>query len=455
MKTPARAGARTAGLENPSVPLPATSEQVARRILDLYGARWTLALVRLSEPDADGDDAGKAVLDTGWKDVAARRRSKRINAERVAESMADHVASGGNIGLVVPAGIVVVDCDSPEAVARLDNLDSAPVQCTARGKHFWFRVPMGLNVRNWTRKLVDGVHLDFKTLGGQVVVEPSIHATGAIYEWRTCLPADESGLPLLPSWIVEALTGQQSSGETSASGQQRDCPTGQQQDNKTGSSAVQSKQSEHSTLAPAEVFNSVVQFSPEVQAEVDAAIAATLPEIEGQRNHRIFTFASRLKAIVELANAAPHAPQLRLALTAWHRLALPIIKTKDFDESWQDFIVAWSKARPHGAKFNELVQRARDNPDPFARALAQRLQLRRPQFGHLIALCCELESHHTGKPWPLSQQLAADAVGVDIKTARDWLAVLRAAGAIVMVTDRRCAGVRYAREWRLNREWHV
>jgi hypothetical protein len=53
------------------------------------------------------------------------------------------------------------------------------------------------------------------------------------------------------------------------------------------------------------------------------------------------------------------ADQLRPILTQWHEVALPRIRTKDFGESWTDFVVAWERVRrPAGATLYGAVAAA-------------------------------------------------------------------------------------------------
>lgn len=112
-----------------------------------------------------------------------------------------------NVGLVTGAisGLVVVDCDSPEAVAWADvHLPSTPWRVrTGRGEHRGYRHP-GVPVQNAVR-LDTGdpnVKLDVRGDGGYVVAPGSVHATGAPYAWIGDPPASIDALPVFdPAWL--------------------------------------------------------------------------------------------------------------------------------------------------------------------------------------------------------------------------------------------------------------
>lgn len=119
-----------------------------------------------------------------------------------------HRYPDANIAIAVPKGVVVLDLD--RARGGLDGVqgkhlpEDAPCARTGGGGwHYWFRLPDGLKVRNSTN-LLPG--LDVRTVGGYVVVPPSLHLSGHHYEWEVPLrPAEE--LPLAPEWLLALLRG--------------------------------------------------------------------------------------------------------------------------------------------------------------------------------------------------------------------------------------------------------
>ena len=111
-----------------------------------------------------------------------------------------------NIGIAVPAGVVVLDVDPDKG--GLESLrgkhipEDAPCARTGGGGfHYWFRLPDGLEARNATG-ILSGV--DLRAVGGYVVAPPSRHASGQVYEWEQPLrPTAE--LPVAPSWLLELI----------------------------------------------------------------------------------------------------------------------------------------------------------------------------------------------------------------------------------------------------------
>lgn len=82
------------------------------------------------------------------------------------------------------SGLVVLDCDSQEGVENIEKLGGVPnTPCvkTGKGKHFYFQRPDVEALKNFARKVAG---LDFRGDGGYVLAPPSIHPTGAMYEWE-------------------------------------------------------------------------------------------------------------------------------------------------------------------------------------------------------------------------------------------------------------------------------
>ena len=88
---------------------------------------------------------------------------------------------------------------------------------------------------------------------------------------------------------------------------------------------------------------------------IQIAINQTLPTGYGQRNRRIFDFARKLRAVLDEAS---DPETLRPFVEDWHRAALVNIRTKDFLETWQDFLVAWENVRLPARRLLESVKNA-------------------------------------------------------------------------------------------------
>lgn len=122
---------------------------------------------------------------------------------------------GLNLGVRLPADVVVVDVDPRNFPAGRDSLAelaaafglplaSAPHVLTGNlsnpGHHYYFRKPAGA-------VLLDSVEgfegVEFKSLGRQVVAPGSVHPSGGMYRWALdSLPLHD--MPDLPARLVEA-----------------------------------------------------------------------------------------------------------------------------------------------------------------------------------------------------------------------------------------------------------
>lgn len=132
----------------------------------------------------------------------ARFQTERASLEEIEKWQRD----GHNAGIVTGAvsGIVVLDCDTPEAVARAKELGipAATISVrTAKGCHFYFRHPDFI-VPN-KASLLPG--MDIRGDGGFVVAPGSVHPSGSIYEWADHPAWNES--PPLPAWLHDLLKG--------------------------------------------------------------------------------------------------------------------------------------------------------------------------------------------------------------------------------------------------------
>lgn len=118
-----------------------------------------------------------------------------------------------NLGVVTGrvSGLVVLDVDpAHDGTASLEALEVAhaplpPTQETRTGgggRHLYFRHPGG-NVRN---RAAIAPGLDVRGDGGYVVAPPSIHPSGAPYEWLTGRGPQDIPCAALPGWLLTRIT---------------------------------------------------------------------------------------------------------------------------------------------------------------------------------------------------------------------------------------------------------
>jgi hypothetical protein len=292
----------------------------------------------------------------------------------------------------VSGGLAIRDFDQPGAYdrwaqAHSDDAARLPTVRTSRGYHVYGR----LDVEQY-------VQFDDGELRGDsghyTITAPSLHPDGTVYSWTIPLPEGE--LPALPT----SLLTQQPQADPADS----------------------SRPSTPKTLI----------------AWWTSAVAGTLPPGPGQRNRCIFELARRLKAIKP--DATPK--ELRFVLSEWHRLALPVIRTKDRSESWTDFTIAWERIRrPSGQSF-ALAAAGPDDLPPNVEQLGYDGPLRR-----LAALCWRLQQQWGIRPFPLGCGIAGRHLGVSTRHAGRLLKALQFDGVLKLVAKgSKQAGK--ASEWR-------
>lgn len=196
-----------------------TLSETQRTLSDLYPGRLANLLVHLCFParlhrhrEESCGSPGKVPLPPGWNAQALARWRNGEDVALVCEQAARHLASGGNVGWVVPPGLVVLDADSAEAVTWLHTaLPDAPYQESRVGRgHFVVRAPSEIEIQARVKvELAPGVVVDLRVGGrSQIVVEPSVHATGARYTWKRPLPPDLGEIPLCPPLLWDAIVAQ-------------------------------------------------------------------------------------------------------------------------------------------------------------------------------------------------------------------------------------------------------
>jgi hypothetical protein len=162
-------------------------------------------MVKLVSPDTSLKvalalrEAGLQVFPAKYKDKIPLVKWKQYIEEPAEDSMVDRwfrnrqhlnywVMTGRN------SGYVVIDCDTKEGEewwsARLDLTQAACVK-TSKGHHYWFKIPddwdPSKKIESWSvhPRKEDGHNISFDLRADDtgVIVPPSVHETGFVYEW--------------------------------------------------------------------------------------------------------------------------------------------------------------------------------------------------------------------------------------------------------------------------------
>jgi hypothetical protein len=149
------------------------------------------------------------------------------------------------------------------------------------------------------------------------------------------------------------------------------------------------------------------------------AIRATIRSGRGHRHRRLFHLARLLKAIPELGHT--DLPSIRPIVVEWHRIARPKIGTKEFEETWADFAIAWDNVRfPAGEEpIRAIFQAARGKPLP---SIAEQYGVDSVKL--LVGLCAELQRIALPEPFFLACRTAGELLGITHVMAHKWLKLL-------------------------------
>jgi len=174
---------------------------------------------------------------------------------------------------------------------------------------------------------------------------------------------------------------------------------------------------------------SVVSVGSAVSAvSVDDVIAQTLPAKQGQRNACILRLARGLKFDAKMADR-PFA-DLKAVVRRWQAQALPVIGTKDFDETWADFTHAWPKARIPLRFKAEVWAMGRAKAEPLP-AVAGNYD--NPTVRLLFGICWHLASLHLERRFFLSSHSAGALLGLSHDRVLRWLNMLCADGVLKLL----------------------
>lgn len=298
---------------------------------------------------------------------------------------------------MVSGGLIVRDFDDEASYERWARCFpelawSAPTVRTRRGYHVYCRCETTVR----SRRRENG---ELRSEGHYVVCPPSLHPQGGEYRW--IIKPIPGGLPVIFDPAEVGLL--------------REDVT---------------EPAEHTEpIEPAELTErtEAVGGGEKLSPEILAVIQATLPAGPGQRNKRLFELARRLQAIPQLHDA----PTARLAeiIRAWHRMALPKIQTKSFDETRLDFHRAWGNViLPAGTGGLGAILEAADGEGiPPEAEHYDKLDVCR-----LAGFCRKLQRLAGTGTFFLSCRTVGKLFGVRPTTANGWLRLLELDGLLVV-----------------------
>ena len=157
-------------------------------------------------------------------------------------------------------------------------------------------------------------------------------------------------------------------------------------------------------------------------------IEATIPPAFGTRRHRLFLLARRIRGDEQLSQIPLR--ELKPLVRKWHQQALATIRTKEFDETWIDFVEAYQNVDQSRCGDAALMAMALvDATDLPPEAMGYSSPLTR----RLVGLCAELSRTSADGEFYLSCRKAAGVLGViDHKLVNRTLRMLCLDGVLLV-----------------------
>ena len=322
---------------------------------------------------------------------AARIRWKRYQAERATGEQVRKWFAGNNRNIAVvlggvSGGLACLDFDTEQgyqqwAGEHRDLAAKLPTVKTTRGYHVYFLADV-----DKIQSFNDG---ELRGKGGYCLLPPSVHPDGVIYEWLI----EPNGKNLLALDPVSAGLSQDSCNVT-----ERTERTERTEENRGGLRRTQ------------EIY---------VNEKIEKAIIKTLPKRFRTRHRSFFDFARQLYSMPEYTDADPK--QFYSVVKEWHKGALPNIGTREFEETWIDFLQAWPKIRwrKETKPMSEIFEKTKTTTVPeFA------LRYDNPKLRLLVVWCKILQERAGNSSFFLSARTAGKYLDIDLMKANRWLFLL-------------------------------
>jgi hypothetical protein len=164
---------------------------------------------------------GKRPVAHGWQDIATSDFAKVVDQFLFAHLRAKDGSSWvkkiehlTNISMVTGplSGVFVVDVDGDDGMRRLAELEAEhgalPLTIRSRsgsgkGVHIIFRLPSGTELYNSANQFGGlGSKIDIRGENGQIIVPPSLHASGGHYAWEPGCSPDDVVIADAPAWVI-------------------------------------------------------------------------------------------------------------------------------------------------------------------------------------------------------------------------------------------------------------
>lgn len=348
---------------------------------------------------------GISVIPLSPRDKTPAREWREYQNRRATEDDVHWWFDGSdyNLGIIcgeISHGLAVRDFDAPGSYDRWKaeypvEARRLPTVSTGRcgGRHVYFRIKPGvLSEIRQTKPGKGGISLGDGELradiGCYVVAPPSTHPNGSVYQWT--VPLGE--IPVVDPRSIDLLKDR-----STPSNVQRE------QSYRSGFSVLSVQRGE-----PTEISE------PGTREKIMVAIRQTQPTGVGERRLCVFRFARHIVGI------AASREDLDWAIREWHRQALPVIGTPEFEETRFDFEEAVENVKFPAENadriLTESLAEADAKPLPECAERYEGDAIRR-----LIALCAEMQKKHGDSPFFLSCRSAGGLLGIKHTTAALYL----------------------------------
>ncbi|HPS54709.1 MAG TPA: bifunctional DNA primase/polymerase [Sedimentisphaerales bacterium] len=326
------------------------------------------------------------------------RKWKQYQSERPSEGELDLYSRNvkRNIAVVlgrISGGLACRDFDTIPAYEEWalkypDIAKVLPTAKTGRGLHVYFKGRL-----KGVTEIKDGNGNHLGELRGSrccCLLPPSVHPNGSTYKW-IIRPTKENLLYLKPEQAGFITTADDNYGTEGTDG------------NRGELKGLKEKR------------------QVKINKKIREVMIKTLPVGFAIRHRKIFAFARELKSMPEYENTNPRV--FRSVVKDWYWKALPNIKTKEFEETWIDFLMAWDdvKYKIGEEPLMQIFKRAAESKLP---KIAVKIYPDNEQIQLLVAFCRELQLEAGEKPFFLSARTVGKLFNLKTMTAWRWMYLL-------------------------------